>query len=126
MLERGASLGITCSLSAWFAFSLGDVGIKYLSGDYPLHEIILIRTIVALSLTLFIFIPLEGGYENLKTKLLGLHLLRGLCVVFANLTFFLGLSQLTLPEATSIFFMAPIFITALYFFILKEHVGKFR
>ena len=34
------TLGILCALAASFAFTLNDVGIKFLSGDYPLHQIV--------------------------------------------------------------------------------------
>jgi len=125
-MNSSASLGIACSLVAWLFFSLGDVGIKYLSGDYPLHEIVLIRTVSAMTLTLAILVPLEGGYTNLKTCMIKLHVVRGLCVVVANMTFFLGLAALSLPEATSIFFIAPIFITVLSYFVLKENIGPYR
>lgn len=124
--DKSAGLGIGCALLAWLAFSLGDVGIKYLSGDYPLHEIVLIRTVVAMAITLGILVPLEGGFKNLKTVHLRLHLIRGLCVVVANMMFFVGLASLGIAEATAIFFVAPLFITALSFFILKEEVGVYR
>ncbi|MBX2882484.1 MAG: DMT family transporter [Granulosicoccus sp.] len=121
-----ASFGIACSLVAWFTFSIGDVGIKYLSGSLPLHQIVLIRSLTAMVITLCVLMPLEGGYKNLRTKHLQLHLLRGGCVVIANLTFFIGLASLSLPEATAIFFVAPVMITVLSFLILKEEVGKYR
>ena len=58
-------LGIGCVLGAVFAFTLQDVAFKWLSGDYPLHQITLIRAFVALVIILGLFVPLEGGYENL-------------------------------------------------------------
>lgn len=121
-----AGYGIACSLVAWFTFSLVDVGIKYLSDEYPLHQIVFFRTTAALVITLGVLVPLEGGFSNLRTRLLRLHILRGLCVVCANLTFFLGLASLSLPEATAIFFVAPVFITLLSILFLKENVGKYR
>jgi len=124
--DKSAGLGISCALLAWLAFSLGAVGIKYLSGDYPLHQIVLIRTVVAMIITLGILVPVEGGYKNLKTRHLRLHLIRGFSVVMANMTFFLGLASLDIAEATAIFFVAPLFITALSYFILKEEVGIYR
>ncbi len=125
-IQLGVGVGILCSITAWVAFSLGDVGVKYLSADYPLHELMMLRTVFAFSITAGIFIPLEGGFSSLKTQHLVLHLSRGLCVVMANLLFFTGLASLTLPEATSIFFIAPLFITVLSFFILNEQVGRYR
>jgi drug/metabolite transporter (DMT)-like permease len=122
----GNLLGIACVIGAVVAFTTQDMAIKWLSGDYPLHEIILARALVAITLTLSILVPLEGGYRNLRTKRLPLHLLRALAVVIANMTFFTGLATLPLGEATAIFFVAPLFITALSVPLLGERVGPRR
>jgi len=124
---RSASYtGILCALTAWFTFSLNDVGIKFLSGDYALHQIVLVRSTIGLLLTLAILVPLEGGYANLKTSVPLLHITRGLCVVIANMCFFVSLASLELPVATAIFFVAPLFITALSVVVLGEQVGPRR
>jgi drug/metabolite transporter (DMT)-like permease len=120
------SLGIASAVLAAVAFSINDMGIKFLSGDYPLHQVVLIRATVAIFLTLILIIPLEGGYGNLRTKRLGLHLLRGLMVVFANLMFFLGLAAVPLAEATAIFFVSPLVITIFSVIFLGEKVGPLR
>lgn len=119
-------IGILCALGATVAFTTQDMAIKWLSGDYPLHQIVLIRAVVGLSLTLALFVPLEGGYANLKTRRLPMHLVRGLTVVFANMAFFTGLASMPLGEATAIFFVAPLFITALSVLLLREQVGARR
>lgn len=122
----GNLLGIACVIGAAVTFTTQDMAIKWLSGDYPLHEIILARALVALTLTLSILVPLEGGFRILRTKRLPLHLLRGLAVVIANMAFFTGLATLPLGEATAIFFVAPLFITALSVPLLGERVGPRR
>ena len=108
------------------AFSAQDMAIKWLSGGYALHQIVFIRALIAITLTLGIFVPLEGGYGNLRSRRLPLHLLRALMLVIANMTFFTGLSVLPLGEATAIFFVAPILITALSVPLLGEKVGPVR
>lgn len=120
------AVGLLCAIGAWFMFSLNDVGIKFLSGDYALHQIVLVRSIVGLTLTLAIIMPLEGGYSLMKTRYLSIHCIRGFCVVLANMTFFVGLSVISLPEASAIFFVAPLFITALSVLFLGEKVGLHR
>jgi drug/metabolite transporter (DMT)-like permease len=124
--KTGSLLGIVYVIGASVAFSLNDVGIKFLSGDYPLHEVVLVRACVALIITLAFFIPLEGGLKNLRTNKLKLHLLRGLFVVFANVSFFLGLASISLPEATAIFFVSPLVITLFSVIFLREYVGVWR
>ncbi|MEM7258352.1 MAG: DMT family transporter [Pseudomonadota bacterium] len=115
--------GLLCAMGAWFLFSLNDVGVKLLSEDYALHQVILVRSVVGLSITLFVIMPLEGGLALIKTRNVAIHIVRGLLIVLANMTFFVGLSVLSLPEASAIFFIAPLFITALSVIFLGETVG---
>jgi drug/metabolite transporter (DMT)-like permease len=67
-----------------------------------------------------VFVPLEGGIKNLLTKQLTLHILRGFGIGIANLCFFSSLISLPLGEAMAIFFIAPVLISLLSVFILKE------
>lgn len=118
--------GILCVLTAGATFSTSDMMIKTLSGAYPLHQIVFIRAIIALMIILGLFMPLEGGYHNLRTTRWKLHVFRGGCVVIANMSFFVGVAVLPLAEATAIFFVAPLFITALSVPFLGEKVGVRR
>ena len=120
------TLGISCVVVAVVIFSVQDMAIKWLSGGYPLHEIIFIRASVAISVTLAIFVPLEGGYRNLLSRRWRLHLLRGGAIVIGNMAFFTGLASLPLAEAVAIFFTAPLIITILSVPILGERVGLQR
>ena len=61
-----AKLSIICAILAATCFSVNDLSIKYLSDKYPLHEIILFRSLIGFCLTLFIIVPLEGGIKVLK------------------------------------------------------------
>tara|TARA_B100000586_G_scaffold29340_2_gene18974 strand:- start:379 stop:1266 length:888 start_codon:yes stop_codon:yes gene_type:complete len=99
------------------------MAIKLISGNYALHQIILIRSILAILFTLLVFVPIDGGFKYLLTKRLGLHLLRGFGIVIANLCFFTALVTVPLGEAVAIFFVAPLMITALSVFIIREEVG---
>ncbi len=118
--------GILCVLAAGTTFSTSDMMIKTLSGAYPLHQIVFIRAIIALVIILALFMPLEGGYRNIRTARWKLHIFRGGCVVVANMAFFVGVAALPLAEATAIFFVAPLFITALSVPFLGEKVGVRR
>jgi len=108
---------------AWVAFSLSDVFIKLLSDKFPLHEIIFIRSLVALLFTLFLFAPREGGLHVLKTRSPGKQITRGLLILVANMLFFLALPSMRLSDVTTLFFVAPLFITAFSVFFLSESVG---
>ena len=119
-------LGVFCALIASTAFSLNDAGIKFLSGDYPLHQVVLIRALVGLTINLIIIIPLEGGLKLLKTKHLKMHIIRGTFLVAANVLFFMGLAEIPLSEAIAIFFVSPLIITIFSVLFLSEKVGPWR
>lgn len=124
--ERAGFVGALWATAAAFCFSTNDVIVKFLSGEFPLYEIIFIRSIVGLFFLLFVIAPFQGGRSALRTKRLGIHILRGLCVVFANFCFFLGLAALPLAEAVAIFFVSPLVITVFSVVFLGEHVGPRR
>ena len=127
MLSRSTTtIGVICAACASTAFTLNDVGIKFLSGDYPLHQIVFVRTLIALALTIGIIMPLEGGLKLLKTKRVKMHFFRGMSVVCANMVFFMGLAALPLSEATAIFFVSPLVITIFSVLFLSEQVGARR
>ena len=119
-------VGILCVLAAVTIFSTQDMGIKWLSGGYPLHEIVFFRAAIAICVTLAILVPLEGGYHILLSKRIPLHLLRGFALVIGNMTFFTGLASLPLSEAVAIFFTAPLIITILAVPFLGEKIGLLR
>ena len=118
-------LGIACVVGAIALFILQDALIKWLSGDYPLHEIVLVRATSAIAVTLFMM-RLEGGIHLLRTHRLGLQLTRSALLVLANCAFYVALASMTIAEATSIFFVARLIITALSALVLREPVGPRR
>ena len=121
-----AIFGSLSAIVAVFCFSTNDVAIKFISKDYALHLVVLIRSLVGLIVLFLFIVPLSGGVKVLYTNRLGLHLLRGFCVVFANITFFLGLAALPLAEGVAIFFISPLLITIFSVIFLKEIVGPRR
>ena len=114
---------IICIILAQVFFTSLDMSVKFLSEDYALHQITLIRAIVSILFTLLVLIPIDGGYKYLLTNRLVLHLLRGFGIVVANLCFFTALVTIPLAETTAIFFIAPLLITTLSVFIIGEKVG---
>ena len=121
-LSQSQARGIACVLAGMAFLSAQDAIIKWLSGDYPLHQVVLGRAVIAVALTL-VMVRLEGGWSLLRSRRLGLHLARGLLLVVANISYFLALAAMPLAEAIAIFFVAPLFITALSVPFLGERVG---
>ena len=115
-------IGIACIILAQFSFTTNDMGIKFISGDYALHQIVFTRSMVGIIFTFIIFGPGDGGFRFIFTNRLGLHLLRGFGIVIANLCFFTSLVTISLAESVSIFFIAPLLITALSVIFIGEKV----
>ncbi len=115
-------IGIACIILAQFSFTTNDMGIKFISGDYALHQIVFTRSMVGIIFTFIIFGPGDGGFRFIFTNRLGLHLLRGFGKVIANLCFFTSLVTISLAESVSIFFIAPVLITALSVIFIGEKV----
>lgn len=120
------ALGALCAISAVVFFSINDVSIKFLSGGYALHQVVLIRSLIGAMVIICVIAPFTTGRALVRTRKLPLHLLRGLCVVFANMTFFLGLAAMPLADAVAIFFICPLVITLASVVFLGEDVGLRR
>jgi S-adenosylmethionine uptake transporter len=108
-------------MSGVTVFSIQDVIIRYISGDYPLYEILFIRSIFALLPTLLI-VHLDKGIASLKTGNFTGHLLRSLFHLLAYSCFYLAIVAMPLAEAVALFFVSPILVTGLSILFLHERV----
>lgn len=119
------ALGVFYMLLAACCISVNDMLIKHLSGDYPLHQMVFVRSAVGICFSLVI-LQFEGGLTVLRTNRIGLHTLRGLFIVASNMAYFAALAVVPLADATALFFVAPLFITLLSIPFLEERVGVRR
>jgi drug/metabolite transporter (DMT)-like permease len=118
--------GAPFAAAAMVFFTMNDAAIKSLSGSYPLHEIVLIRSSVALAIVVVLALTIGGGFGSLKTSRPVVSFLRGAFVVAANMLFFMGLAAMPLAEASAVFFVGPLVITAFSVIFLRERVGPRR
>ena len=125
MLPSKSGYAILFIVLGMFFISVNDMVIKRFSNEYPLHQMVFLRSAIGMFFTL-ILIHLEGGWRILKTDQPGLHALRAVMVFASNMTYFAALAVLPLPDATALFFIAPIMITVLSIPILGERVGPRR
>jgi len=123
--QHKPAAGIGFILLGMVAISINDMLIKWLSGDYPLHQMVFIRSAIGIFFSLII-VQFEGGWRILKPRRPWLHVLRGLLIVISNMSYFAALAVLPLAEATALFFAAPLFITLLSIPFLREKVGPWR
>lgn len=124
--QASIASGILAALCGAMIFSINDTSIKLLSTTYPLHEVILLRSLIGLAF-LFTLVRLrEGSLRVLATRRPGMHMLRMLVVLSSNVTYFLGIAAMPIADAVAIAFVAPVLITILSIFVLKERVGPHR
>src|SRR5262249_21369605 len=123
--RRRQLYGVAFMCVGVFVFTFQDLIIKGISGRYPAHEIVFIRSFFALPFA-FLIAWLETGLNRLKTPRFGAHVLRGVGFFLAYTLYYLGVAALPLAMAVAISFAAPLFITALAGPVLGEKVGKIR
>src|SRR5690349_13914054 len=105
--------------------SLQSVAIKWIGGNYSVLEIVTLRSLVALPLTL-LFFRLEGGRRLPTTTQHKLELVRGIFLFLSYTTYMMGLAALPLADVESIRFSGPLMITILSVLILGEKVDLQR
>ncbi|THD84378.1 DMT family transporter [Aliigemmobacter aestuarii] len=122
-LESGR--GILLLLGGLFLFSVQDLILKSLSGNYPLYEAMILRGLTAMPI-IAAMAWVEGGLRSLWTpgtlRMIG----RGLTMFVAYTAYYIALPALPLATTVALYFSAPLFITVLSVLILKEHVGPRR
>ncbi|MEK9671948.1 MAG: DMT family transporter [Rhodospirillaceae bacterium] len=113
---------ILLMLAGGFLLTVNDAVMKWLTGGYPVGQLLLVRSAFSI---LFIMglMRFTGGIESLRVRNWRLHLVRSTAVVAGTFFFVSGLQYLTLAEATAVVFAGPLFITALAPVLIGEHVG---
>lgn len=113
---RGMALLVIATLS----FAGMQSCVRLVSHDLHPFEIGFFRSLFGL----LVFIPflIRVGLEPLRTRRIGLQVLRGTLHVISMLTFFLAISFTPLSKAVALDFSAPLFATAMAPFILGERL----
>jgi drug/metabolite transporter (DMT)-like permease len=117
--------GIAAMLMSAGFFSFMDTGLKLLSPHYPAIQVAALRCLVSLPL-IVIYVAWRGGFRGIFRIRWALHLLRGAVGIGVLAAFTVGVRRVPLAEAYSLFFIAPLLITALSAVILKERVEPVR
>ena len=106
-------------------FSFQDWIIKFLSGDYPVHQAIVIRSVVAMPI-LLVMIALHGGLKQIRSPSAPWLCVRGLVLVVAYTTYYLAFPAMPLANVIALWFTTPLFVTALAGPMLGEKVEPRR
>ena len=113
---------IILSASAWMILPVMDAFAKFLSSSLDVLQITWGRFFFTAVFTFLLMIIFYRKYLIWTNKPL-LQIIRGLFLVFSTYLFFYSISVISLPKALTLAFVAPLFVTALSPFFLKEKVG---
>ncbi len=116
---------IILNASAWMIVPFMDAIAKYLSSSMDVLQITWSRYFFTVILALFIMLLFDRKSLVWSKKPL-LQLIRGLIFVFSTYLFFYAISEISLPKALTLAFVAPICVTAMSPFFLNEKVGLRR
>ncbi len=121
-VRQSAAAGIALYAGAVFVLAIMDALIKWASERYPTAQIVFFRSTVGM-FPVIVLLANARGLAPLRTRRLGLHLLRGVIAAVATSSFFYAFSALPLAEVYAIGFAAPVFVTAMSVPLLGETVG---
>ena len=116
---------IILNASAWMIVPVMDAFAKYLSSSMDVLQITWARYFFTVVFTLSLML-IFYRHSLVWTKEPALQLIRGLIFVFSTYLFFYAISEISLPKALTLAFVAPICVTALSPFFLNEKVGVKR
>lgn len=118
--------GIALMVSAMLIFPFLDVCAKFLGQwGIPVIEVVWARLFFGFLLSAPILVSREG-FESLKPRDARVNALRGFFLVISTMMFFGSLHYQGVAETLAIYFVQPLFITALAPLVLKEKVGLNR
>ncbi len=119
-------IGVLLKISSCLCSTLMLACVKGLHGQIPTGEVIFFRSFVAMFPLLF-WLKLQGNIgENLKTKNLFGHLIRGFSGTGGMYFNYLALVYISLADATALSYAAPLFTVIMAAVLLKEHVRLSR
>lgn len=105
--------------------SLGDTVVKWLSGNYPVHQILIVRCMIGIPILTFI-VHRHASLASLVAPGMGLSLLRGLIMSSAYLAYILSIAAMPMADSVAIYFAMPLIVAVLAGPMLGEHVALHR
>lgn len=118
-------LGIATFIGNLVLMALISASVKALSDDYPLSEILLFRFAFA-ALFFWLLLLSTIGLSGLSTSRPFGHAIRTVSGITSLSLMFFAISRIPIADATALSYSAPIFITLLSAFMLKETIGLRR
>ena len=127
MARSQALTGILFATGGTLIFSVNDMAIKFLSGGYALHQVILIRAFVGDGLhPVASSMSRSGAGRRSPPAGPARTCCASLIVMVSNVTFFVGLAAMPLADAVAVAYVSPLVVTLLSIVFLGEKVGPRR
>lgn len=123
MVKNESLPGILLLITGGFVFSIQDVIIKFISGSYPVHEIVFLRSLFAV-IPILAIVRLEGGTHLLRTESIVFHIIRGVLMFMCYTSYYLSIAAIPLSHTVTLFFCCPLFITVLSVIFLGEKMDR--
>lgn len=122
MKTQSNMVAVLCLVAGIAIFSFQDLILKQLSGAYPLHQAMVLRSLTAVPFMLLITWWFDGSLATLINRNWPAMLGRGLLNFAAYTAYYLALAALPMATTAALYFTAPLFITLLSVWLLKERV----
>lgn len=116
---------LLCVATGLLLLTLSDTIVRWVSARLPLHEMMTLRGLFAIS-TILVLARVTRWFGVLSINQPGLLVLRAVLMAAVNTSFFLALITLPYAYAMALFFTSPLIITALAAVVLREPVGLVR
>jgi drug/metabolite transporter (DMT)-like permease len=117
--------GIALYLAAIFTFTCLDTLAKHLTREFHAVQIGWGRYVFSAAF-LLVLVPRYGLWQPLRSARPWFQVMRALLLAVVSLMFFTAVSFMPLADVTAISFVAPLILTGLAHFVLKEKVGVRR
>lgn len=126
MTQSPALRGILALVTGIAIFSVQDLILKLISGDYPLHQAMMLRSLTAVPCLLLITRWFDGSLATLVSPTWPMMLGRGLLNFAAYTAYYLALAGLPMATTVALYFTAPLMIVVMSVVFLKETVSPAR
>lgn len=122
-MQNRVFLGVASLCLGVLVFSLQDPLVKSVSSAYPVSEVMAIRALASFPI-LITLVHFDVGLGALLSKKYLTLTIRGFTQFFSYALYYLAIAALTLADAVSLFFMAPLFIMGLASPYLGERISS--
>jgi drug/metabolite transporter (DMT)-like permease len=119
------ALGVATIVATTFAMSFADALVKYVSSDFTVWQIYVLRSALAIPLIVAIA-RLRPHPRRILPVSAAWSFLRSLLLMLMWIAFYAALSVLSLPVVAAAYYTAPLFITLFSALIVGEPVGPRR